>query len=419
MQIKYVFSFVLLVSVLVSLNGCGKKSSEENKTDLTEVFNQRPPHPKTLFTETQPSESALPTPETQPDTQNTPVVSTPSSQEVDKLTLISTNNSAKDVKKSEDEEFAKRLAKQSVIEENYLKAMRYHEGIGVPKDPAKALEYFTIAANGNHAEALFNLGVYYVTGLAGETNLTKAIECFKRSAEQNHPDALFNLAVHYTKGIGVDVDLEKASEYTKKASDLGQPEAEYNLAVMYATGTGVAKDQEAAAQHFLNVAEQGFPSAQANIGVYYLEGIGIKQDVKEAEKWLIKAAEQGNVSAQFNLGVFYAKGRNGKTNLVEAFKWSALAAEQGDEVAASNRDLLVSDMTPKQIADATRATSEFVFTKIKKLQSEGIIKINPIDPERLKKIEGPQLPDKAILPTENRPILNELGEDMTNTKTNK
>jgi TPR repeat protein len=169
------------------------------------------------------------------------------------------------------------------------------------------------------------------------------------------------------------------------------------------------KNEKEAFELFQKVAEAGYPSAQANLGVYYLEGRGVEKNLPEAEKWLLKAAQQGNLSAQFNLGVFYAKGTGGETNLVQAYKWSTLAASAGDQAAEGNRNFLLAEMTPKQIAEAIREASDFTFEKYKELRSEGILQI---DPEQLKPIVLPsnvtnqeQSFDKAILPTEARTIL--------------
>jgi TPR repeat protein len=50
----------------------------------------------------------------------------------------------------------------------------------------------------------------------------------------------------------------------------------------------------------------------------------------------------------------YGTGKGVPQNKVEAYKWWALAAAQGDAMAVTNRDLVLDDMTPAQIAEGQR-----------------------------------------------------------------
>lgn len=312
---------------------------------------------------------------------------------------------------AETKELAQKATEQAQIEEWFLQGVNYYSGKGVEKDRAKAVEYFQKAAEKGHTQALFNLGVCSVLGTGCDRDMVKAVEYFKKSADGGNMDAAFNLAIHYGKGEGVERDMAKSAEYMRMAADADIPEAAYHLAVMYATGDGVERNESEAFKLFKKVAEWGYPNAQANLGTYYLQGIGTEANPAEAEKWFLKAAGQGNVTAQFNLGIFYAQGRGGVTNLVEAYKWCSLAADQGDLQAESNRDVILGDMTPKQVAEGVRAASDFTFKKFKELREEGIIEI---DPDVLKpitdetdegEIKKPQPDIKNILPTESRPVL--------------
>ena len=303
----------------------------------------------------------------------------------------------------ESDEFVKKVAEQAQIEEWFLRGVDYYRGRGVQQDQAKAVEYFLKAAEKGHSQALLGAGC--------EKDLNKAVEYFQKSADAGNMEAAFNLAIHYGKGDGVERNMAKSAEYMKMAEEAGIPEAAYHLAVMYATGDGVEKSDSEAFALFKKVAEWGYPNAQANLGTYYLQGIGTEANPAEAEKWFLKAAGQGSVTAQFNLGIFYAQGRGGVTNLVEAYKWRSLAADQGDLQAESNRDVILGDMTPKQVAEGVRAASDFTFKKFKELREEGIIEI---DPDVLKpitdetdegEIKKPQPDIKNILPTESRPVL--------------
>jgi hypothetical protein len=75
--------------------------------------------------------------------------------------------------------------------------------------------------------------------------------------------------------------------------------------------------------------------------------------------WWRKAAEQGNASAQVSLGVVYASGKAVPKDSVAAYMWCSLAAAQGDKAAKDNRGILEKTMTPAQIAEARKMSSEW------------------------------------------------------------
>ena len=77
------------------------------------------------------------------------------------------------------------------------------------------------------------------------------------------------------------------------------------------------------------------------------------------DKWYEKRTDQGIPEAQFNRGVMYYVGRGVRKDFTEAHKWFWLAASTFPESeadrrqgAARNRDLVASQMTPEQIAEA-------------------------------------------------------------------
>ena len=92
----------------------------------------------------------------------------------------------------------------------------------------------------------------------------------------------------------------------------------------------------------------------------YAKGEGVPQNYAEAAKWYRLAAEQGDASAQSFLGVMYFKGDGVPQNYVAAYKWLSLSAAQGDQLAARNRGIAMSVMTPAQIAEAQKQAAEWL-----------------------------------------------------------
>ena len=107
-------------------------------------------------------------------------------------------------------------------------------------------------------------------------------------------------------------------------------------------------------------AEQGGANAQGILGFMYDKGLGVPQDYKAAVKWYTLAAEQGNVGAQYNLGFMYYKGQGLPQDYVRAHMWLNIAASSGDKDSVENRDIIATQMTPSQIAEAQKLARECV-----------------------------------------------------------
>ena len=80
----------------------------------------------------------------------------------------------------------------------------------------------------------------------------------------------------------------------------------------------------------------------------------------EAVRLYRLAAEQGLADAQHNLGDMYYNGEGVPEDYVLAYMWYNLAAAQGNETAQSNKDRAERRMTPEQIAEAQRLSTEWL-----------------------------------------------------------
>ncbi len=117
-------------------------------------------------------------------------------------------------------------------------------------------------------------------------------------------------------------------------------------------------DYATALREWQHTAKQGNVIAQYNLGIMYAHGLGVSQDYHEAIKWYDLSAKQGYTGAQISLGEIYAKGQNGAQDFVIAFMWYNLAASKGNEYGAELRDLLATQMTSEQIAQAQKLAHE-------------------------------------------------------------
>jgi hypothetical protein len=90
----------------------------------------------------------------------------------------------------------------------------------------------------------------------------------------------------------------------------------------------------------------------------YYNGQGVLQNYSEALRLYKLAAEQQNVQAQSNIGLMYAKGNGLMQDYVRAHMWFNLAAVSGDEIIVKNRDIISTQMTTQQIAEAQKLARE-------------------------------------------------------------
>lgn len=115
-----------------------------------------------------------------------------------------------------------------------------------------------------------------------------------------------------------------------------------------------AGDYGVAMKEWKLLAERGHAKAQYNVGILYEKGLGVPKDPRQAYTWYKKAAAQGLAFAQNNLGAMYEDGLVVETDYVEADMWYLLSAKQGNDVAMRNHKKLITQMSPREIAQARK-----------------------------------------------------------------
>ncbi|KAI9725678.1 MAG: ERAD-associated protein [Chrysothrix sp. TS-e1954] len=146
----------------------------------------------------------------------------------------------------------------------YSMGIMHLSGFGMPKrDPVKAAEYFSAAADQDFNSAQVRMGALMVD----QGDLTTATRYFDLAARNGHIEALYYLGEMADQGAGRDRSCQQAALYYKlvaeKAEKLQSHFEEANDA--YDAG-----DQETALLLNMMAAEQGYEVAQANVA-YLLE----------------------------------------------------------------------------------------------------------------------------------------------------
>lgn len=102
--------------------------------------------------------------------------------------------------------------------------------------------------------------------------------------------------------------------------------------------------------------EEGDPETAYDYA-YHLD---FDRSYSERFRWYCLAAQAGHAKARYQLGRYYQHGYGIEENARKAYQWYTLSleAEHSDEVARQ-REQLLKDMTPEQIAEAERLAAEW------------------------------------------------------------
>ncbi len=137
-------------------------------------------------------------------------------------------------------------------EELLRKGIACYDGVGVERDPVKAVQFFRQAADLGNADAMDYLATCYMYGDGVEENQTEANRWFTKAAEGGNITSMFTLGSAYESS-----DPPAAFKWMKKAAELGDANAMYTLGYYYEEGIGTEKD-EAKAEEWYRCANEAW-----------------------------------------------------------------------------------------------------------------------------------------------------------------
>jgi len=196
-----------------------------------------------------------------------------------------------------------------------------------------------ILADQGDAQAQAKLYVMYLNGLGVPKDIKRAMEWCIKAANNGNADAQAILAIMYENGDGVPQSYKIALEWYLKAAAQGNISAQNNVGRIYLNAWGVSQDFKEAMNWFMKAAAQGDAIAQANVGLIYFKGQNIPKDYQMARSWLLEAANQGYAKAQFYLGIIYGRGLGVDQDSSVSIGWFQKAAQQGHPLAQETLEL--------------------------------------------------------------------------------
>ncbi|KAJ3208127.1 ERAD-associated protein [Dinochytrium kinnereticum] len=190
------------------------------------------------------------------------------------------------------------------------------EGVaGFKKDPKKALEYFTEAAQRENAEAQVQLGEMNLRSSKPDA-FTNAFK-FYTAASSSHLMAVYRLGEMYSRGLGTPSNCLMGVGYLKSVTEKGDW---HDDSIRLAEQSYYQGDYESALVYYLVAAERGAEIAQSNaawmldrglVGAKGLERVFGRREVDPYDVGIVlwnRAANQGNVDGRVKVGDYYFNG---------------------------------------------------------------------------------------------------------------
>jgi TPR repeat protein len=162
----------------------------------------------------------------------------------------------------------KYVAEHGDIEIQFQVGFAYEYIVSKP-DYAEAFNWYSMAAESSHREAIYHLGLLYEKGLGIPQDYQKAIQIYNYAGHLGSDKALHQLGAAYHDGKGVHIDPTKAIEYYTRSANLGNPEYQYFLGRLYEEGQLIQKDPQEALKWYTKEYLQGYDDVSSNLYAMY------------------------------------------------------------------------------------------------------------------------------------------------------
>ena len=234
--------------------------------------------------------------------------------------------------------FMEKVSRLGNIEASYYLGQLYENGVGVPQDIDRAIEYYKLCEKENHIEAIFNLAAIYDFGKGGHQDYSIAYSYYKRAGVKG----TYMLGIWYRDGIYVKQNLDTAMSLIQSCYNQGLKIAANNLGHLYYNKGEYSK----ALELFKEAEKNGDILGTLNIGWMYIHGYAVPKNYHKALELFRKGALVNNAEAFYDLGCVYENGLGVKRDKVKAlnfFKYSmklgyTQSLEKIKELGQSNSD---------------------------------------------------------------------------------
>lgn len=110
-------------------------------------------------------------------------------------------------------------AQDGYVESLHQVALMYRDGVGVPKNNEKMIEYLTKASDAGLTQSTILLADLYSQGNIVPKDDCKSFKYSLRAANMGDINSMFKVGLGYQEGIGVEVDLKESEKWFNKFND--------------------------------------------------------------------------------------------------------------------------------------------------------------------------------------------------------
>ena len=190
-----------------------------------------------------------------------------------------------------------------------------------------AIHYFSLAANHNHPDAQFNLGLIYYKGEYITRDINKAIHYFSLAANQNHPQAQSILGSFYYDGKYFEQNANIAIRYFSLAASKGDIRSHFALGVIYSQGIHIDRNFEEAIHHYNNGSNRRDNYSKNNLGIIYKYNDYKNKFPIEYFKEAIH--DKNDIVSMYNLGHIYLFGEKANFDLDKSIELLIRSSNSG------------------------------------------------------------------------------------------
>jgi TPR repeat protein len=173
---------------------------------------------------------------------------------------------------------------------------QYSLALHFQHDTKKSVQYMLSAASKNHPRALYQVAMFYRTGILGP-DPQKSFEYMRLS---KIPMAAFMLGDFYYSGYGVTKNLQKAQEYYTIAAKADIPRAKFALGCMLLNNDPTANQQILGVEYLLGA--QNEPNASFILAEIYTKGLTyVPKNTLKAKTFIQKALKTSTPTQKIKL----------------------------------------------------------------------------------------------------------------------
>jgi TPR repeat protein len=215
-----------------------------------------------------------------------------------------------------------------------------------------------INAEKGQPQAMLTVGALYEQGIGVPRNFTRALEWYEKAAFAGDKEGYFRMGNCHEIGMGTVADMAKAIAAFETAAGMGSASARHKMASLYLAGRGVPRDEAKGFTLLVSAAEAGNGAAANELAVVHLKGLlGQKEDPAKAREWFMKSADSGNLEGIKNLAVMLKDGIGQKPDPAGALRWYLIARKGG--LQAKDLDSVISELKkPLSAAQVKKAEED-------------------------------------------------------------